>query len=533
MKEQSTTKGFAILSAATLFIKVLSAFYSPFLVKILGGDAPFGIYNATYQIYVFIYVLTNTGIPSAIAKLVSEYIAVGNYRSAIKTFKMARFLLTIVGVVMATIMLLTAGTITKIIGFPEAKYSVMALAPAVLFTSIGSAYRGYFQGRSNMKPTAISQVLEQVLNTVFSLGFAAIFIKSGVIPGIVGATVGTTIGALASALFLVLVYKNDRQVKVSTNRVRHTNKQIMHRIVKYSIPITISIGLTNAGNLFDTTNTIGRLKVAGFSHILSVGLYGRYAIFITLIGVPIAIISSLAVNVLPAISRSVALKDKMMVRKKISFALRVCFLIAIPSAVGLSVLSKPIFMLLYSSNIEGYKILIWGAIVLVFMSVVQIQTSILQGLGKIYTVTFYAVVGIAIKISVNYFLIAKPKINIYGAIIGSILGFLIPMIMNSICLQKHLHVKIRLLRHAFKPLVASIFMGAVLYVVYYLISFIIGFVTKGYFNNAIATIVAMFAGMLAYFYALFLTQGITKEDLEIVPRGIKKHIPKRIIDNLN
>ncbi|WP_026882892.1 putative polysaccharide biosynthesis protein [Clostridium akagii] len=533
MKEQSTTKGFAILSIATLFIKVLSAVYNPFLVKILGGETPFGIYNATYQIYVFIYVLTNAGVPSAIAKIVSEYDAVGNYRSALKTFKMARFILTIIGVVMGTLMFVIAGPITNIIGFPEAKFSVMALAPAVLFTSIGSAYRGYFQGRSNMKPTAISQVLEQILNTVFSLGFAALFIKSGVIPGIVGATVGTTLGALASALFLIIVYKKERQTKPSTNHIRHTNKQIIHKIAKYSIPITLSIGLTNVGTLFDTTNTIGRLKVAGLNHVLAEGLSGRYAIFITLIGVPIAIISSLAVNVLPAISRSVALKDKVMVRKKINFALRLCFLIAVPSAVGLSVLSKPIFMLLYPSHIQGYKILVWGAIVLVFMSIVQIQTSILQGLGKIYTVTFYAVIGIAIKIAINYILIAKPKINIYGAIIGSIAGFLIPLIMNSICLQKYLRVKIRLLRHAFKPLVASIFMGAVLYVVYSLVSFTMGLVIKGYINNAVATMIAMFVGMLAYFYALFLTKGITKDDLEIVPQRIKKHIPKRIISNLD
>lgn len=533
MKEQSTSKGFAILSAATLLTKVLSLVYNPFLVWVLGSTRGFGIYSATYQIYVFIYVLTNTGIPSAISKLISEYMAVKNYRSAIKTFRISRTLLIGLGILMAIIMFLFAAPITSTMGFPEAKNSVLALCPALIFTAMGSAYRGYFQGRGNMKPTAISQVLEQIINTIFSLLFAFIFIKKGIVQGVAGATVGTTLGALASSLFLMAIYEKNRhelKVRNAVNTIKHTNKQIMRKIIKYSVPITVSIGVANAGTLIDTTNTVSRLKVGGFSSVAAQSLSGSYGLFITLIGVPIAIISALAVNILPAVSRAVALNDKRLVKRKINFALRVCFLIAIPSAVGLTVLSKQIYMLLYY-NRPGYQLLIYGTIILVLMSLAQIQTSILQGLGKIYTVTIYSIIGIILKISINYVLIVRPKINIYGAIVGSVIGFLIPILLNTIYIRKKLRIKIKIISHAFKPLICSIFMGAVLWVVYNVFSTLIGFVIVGRINNAISVIIAMATGMIAYFYSLLMINGISRDELDIIPYRLKKRIPKKLLLN--
>jgi stage V sporulation protein B len=531
MKEQSTSKGFAILSVGTLLTKVLSLVYNPVLVWVLGGTRGFGIYSATYQIYVFIYVLTNTGIPSAISKLISEYIAVKNYRSAFKVFKISRALLIVLGTLMAITMFFFAGPITSTMGCTEAKDSVIALCPALIFTAMGSAYRGYFQGRGNMKPTAVSQVLEQIINTVFSLFFAFLFMKNGIAQGVVGATMGTTLGALASALFLIVVYEKNKHEQRSRNTIKtikHTNKQIMRKIIKYSVPITVSIGVINAGTLVDAINTLRRLETGGFSQAAAQSLYGSYGLFNSLINVPITIISALAVTILPAVSRAVALNDRNLVKRKINFALRVCFLIAIPSAVGLAVLSKQIFMFLYY-NKPGYQLLIYGTIILVLMSLSQIQTSILQGLGKIYTATIYSVIGITLKISINYFLIVRPKINIYGAIIGSVVGFLFPIILNTIYIRKELKIKIRMRSHAFKPLICSIFMGAVLWVVYNIFSVLIGLVIHGRINNDISTIIALFVGMVAYFYAMFLTKGITKDELEIIPYRFRKHIPKKLL----
>ncbi|MFT8313611.1 MAG: polysaccharide biosynthesis protein [Clostridium sp.] len=535
MKEQSTGKGFAILSAATMAVKLLSIIYMPFLLKIIGGNRPYAIYQVTYQIYVFIYVLTNTGIPSAISKLVSEFVAVGNYRSAIKAFKISRFLLFIIGIVMAIVMFLLSGPLTVHMNYVEAKYSVIALCPAILFTSVASAYRGYFQGRSNMKPTAISQVLEQVLNTIFSLLFAALLISRGIESGVVGATIGTTLGALASALYLIVAYEKNKHFidgGLGNNKriVRHTNKQVLRRIIKYSIPITICIAITNAGNLIDSANITSRLIAGGNLKDYAQGLYGMYGKYLTLINMPITIISALTMAVLPAVSKAVALKDKNLIKDKINFAFRINFFITIPAAVGFSVLSSPIYELLHIG--DGYRIMIFGSIIVIFMALVLIQTSILQGMGKLYIVTFYSILGLIVKYIVNYILVAMPHIGIYGAILGSAVGFGVPIILNIIYIQKILKLKINFKSYIFKPIVSSVFMAAVTYVIYNILSYILHFIVKGYLNNAVSLLAAIAIGALAYLYAMILSKGITKDELDIFPSRMKKFIPKRILSNI-
>lgn len=534
MKEQSTFKGFAILSAATIAVKVLSLIYNPFLVKILGGDRPFAIYNVTYQIYVFIYVITNTGIPSAISKLVSEYAAVKNYKAAVKTFKIARTVMIIVSIVTSLFMFITAGVLTNAMKYPEAELSVIALCPAIFFTSVASVYRGYFQGRGNMKPTAVSQVIEQILNTVFSLLFAAVLIKKNIVLGCVGATVGTTLGALSSAAYLYITYRNNRYFRINKlemekETTRYSSKQILRKIIKYSVPITICIAVTNAGTLIDTTNTTNRLLAAGFKLMDAQALTGTLGKYTTLINVPITIISALAVTVLPAVSKAVALKDRNLANRKINFGFRLCFMVAIPSAVGLSVLSKPIFKLLYPSYLNGYKLLMYGSIVLVFMALVQIQTSILQGLGRLYVVTFYSVLGIAVKLIVNYICIAQPGLNINGAIIGSVAGFLVPLFLNAKYIKENLKFKINMKKIFMKPIVSSFFMGIIIYCVYYFLNFVIGFITKGYINNALAVTASVTAGVLAYGFAMLYLRGITSEELSILPVRVRKIIPQKLL----
>lgn len=528
MKEQSTFKGFAILSAATMAVKILSLIYNPFLIQILAGDRPFAIYSATYQIYVFIYVITNTGIPSAISKLISEFSAVKNYRAAVRTFRMARTILIAVGVVMSILMLLIAAPLTSFMQYPEAKLSVIALCPAVFFTSVASAYKGYFQGRGNMKPTAVSQVLEQIINTIFSLLFAYILIKKSVVLGCVGATIGTTLGAVVSSSYLFVMYsRNNIKIKIESTVgvVKYRSKQLFNRIIKYSVPITICIGVTNLGAIIDTSNTNNRLLAAGFSLFQAQALSGTLAKFNVLINVPITVICALAAAILPAVSRAVALKDRELAKRKINFGFRLCFIISIPAAVGLTVLSKPIFMLLYSRYLDGYKLLLYGSVVLVLMSVVQIQTSIIQGIGKLYTVTVYSILGILIKLLTNYIAIANRSININGAIIGSILGLSIPLFLNSRYIKTKLKFKINMRRLWMKPLVASLFMGVILYFSYNLIHSLLQFVLKGYLNNAIATVIAIILGMLTYGFSMLYLKGITSEEIAILPARVRKLIP--------
>jgi stage V sporulation protein B len=529
--KHSTSKGFAILSAASFMVKLLSLLYVPFLNSIIGREG-YGIYSSAYNIFVYVYILTNAGIPVAISKMISELIAVENYKDAVRTFKIARFLLFILGLVMSLLLLVLAGPLTNMTHSANSKLAIMALAPTILISSVLSAYRGYFQGRGNMTPTAVSQVLEQIANTIFSLVFAAYFIKYGMSQGAAGGTIGTSIGALVAVIYMINAYKKNKVFRVSKgynklNIKRLANKKIIKRLLSYAVPMTICLGIQQAGLLVDILIVKSRMIDSGMSESQVDILWGVLNKYMTLINVPIAIITALAITILPSISSLMALKDKKAVKGKVNYAFRLCFLVAVPSSVGLAVLAKPIVELLhYDSDVT--RLLIYGSGVIILMAVVSIQTSILQGLGKLYLVTVYAVFGLIGKVIVNYFVVVIPSFNVLGAVIASSVSFTILLIFNNIAMNKTLKVKINLPRHAIKPIIASGIMAIVAKLMYIQFNFIFSFIKEGFFANAMAILISMILAILTYFLVLVLIGGITKEDLEVFPNKITKLIPVSI-----
>lgn len=534
MSDRGTTKGFAVLSAAGMMVKVLSLLYIPFLKGII-TDEGYGIYGAAYSVYVFIFVITNSGIPVAISKLISELTAIRNYKDALKSFKISRFFLMIIGIFMTVMMIIFAKPLSKLVHYEKAYLSILALSPAILFTSIASSYRGYFQGWGNMVPTAVSQVIEQIANTIFSLVFASILIKYGVEAGCAGGTIGTSLGAFFSAAYLMIYYERHKKIKVPKgyNELeveRYSTEEIMKKIAGYGIPITIAVGMTYAGNLIDVGNTKARLMAGGLPDAYASTLYGYLVKYQQLINVPIAIVTSLAVAILPAIASAAILNDRKAVRDKIMYAFRICFLVAIPSAFGLALLSKEIFYMLKFG--EGAFLMLYGSIVLVLMSIMQIQTTILQSIGKLYTATIYSIIGIIFKIAANYYLIAIPEINILGAVYGSIIGYIIPILLNNMMIRKTLKVKVRLFRTSIKPLISSLFMSAVVYGTLKVLLTALKFIESGYTKNAIATIISIMVGAYAYVFSLVLTGGISEEDLNHIPSKFKKIMPSFLLKRI-
>ncbi len=536
MKTQSTTKGFAILSAAGMIVKLISLLYVPMLL-ILIGDEGYGVYYGAYSIFAFVYVITNTGLTSAISKLVSELIALKNYRDAVKCFKMARLMLIAIGAIMSILMGFLSKPLASMMNNPDAYLALAALAPAVFLTSAASAYRGYFQGRGNMTATAVSQILEQVMNIVFSLMFAALWTKYGVETACAGATVGTTVGAFVSLIYLIRYYEKNKTFKVPNSDVhlevkRLQNKVLAKRLINYAVPLTVNWGLQNAGNVIDNKVTMGRLMSSGLNYSQSKVKNGYLGKYQTLLGVPITIISALCSAVLPLISGAAALNDPEEVKKGIDYAYKTCFLIAMPAAVGLAVLSGPIFESIFPKYSSGAVLMRYGSVVLVLMAIVQIQSTILQSIGKLYISTLYIVIGIAVKIMINYFLIGKPSINILGAVYGSMAGFLLPLLLNNFVIKRSLKIKYNLITLSIKPLVAAAFMGVVAYLVQFDIEYIFGFVYKGYFTVVLSTMLAIAAGGFTYIYALILIGGITKKEMEIIPLRLRKFIPKTLLNRV-
>ncbi|HEY5561233.1 MAG TPA: polysaccharide biosynthesis protein [Clostridiaceae bacterium] len=534
MKEQSTTKGFAILSAAGIIVKVMSIFYIFILIKIIGPTG-YGHYLATYTIFVFVYIIINSGIPAAISKFIAELLALGNFRDAVKTFKLARTILVLAGTVCSLILILSSGWISKASGQHEIiKLSLILLSPSILFTAVASAYRGFFQGKGNMNPTAVSQIIEQFLNTTLSLLFAFLWRNQGMEYYIAGATVGTTIGAFFSAVYLIIICNKSKALKPPKGRYedlglyRYTNKQLVRRLLSYALPISTCFGLQSAGTIVDLANIESRLQHGGIGYDQSVNMYGYLGKFQILINVPITIITALSATILPKISRYHTLDDRKAVKEGVNYAFKTCLLIAIPSAIGLAALSYPIFELLFPSVTNGAYLMEIGSITLVLMALVQIQATLLQSVGKFYLATFYIILGILVKIALNYILVANKSININGAIIGTIVGFAIPVYFNNKLIKEAFRIKYSLLKIAYKPFLAALVMG----IVGLILRFLMSIISSGYIIKSLMTIITVVISVIVYSIALIIFGGITKNDMDKMPLKVRRRIPAFLSEKL-
>lgn len=529
-KNNSATKGFAILSVAGILNKILSVIYIPVLIRIV-GDLGYGIYSAGYTIYQFIYVLTNSGFPIGISKLMSELLAYDNYRDVKRGFRIIKLAMATYGLTMAVLTAVFAKQITVALHYNDSYLVILALSPTMLFSAFSCAYRGLFNGSTNMKPTAMSQIIEQFLNVTLSLAFAFILRPKGIVFACAGATVGTTLGSLGSALYLRAVYgkeKHKYNLRTPDNIEPLEAGTILRRLLSYAVPIAFNSIVVFGGNIVDLWNTKLRLLVAGFPEKAATVKYGVLTKYTSLLNVPLAITAAMYIAVMPHFSRAVALNDSKQLKDHINSALRTSLMISIPAAVGLCILSKPVFILLFSQKyLEGWNLMAIGSVVIILVSIVQIQAGILQAVNKTRLSTIALIAGIIAKIFVNYLLIAIPSINIKGAVIGTIICYAVAIYINSKYIKKYVHVKVTLKKHMGRPIVASAVMAAVVGLSYKVFYPAFHRFTGLYIANALATIIAVLAGVLVYGIVMYIIGGITADDLSMIPYGrkLKKLIP--------
>lgn len=533
-KRNSATKGFAILSAAGILNKVLSVIYIPVLIQIV-GDVGYGIYNAGYQIYVFIYVLTNSGFPIAISKLQAELLAHDDYRNARRSLKVSRLLLTAYGLTMALITGVFAKQITTAIGYDRSHLVILALSPTMFFSAVSCTFRGFFNGNSNMKPTAVSQVIEQFLNVTLSLIFALLLKPYGLDYACAGATVGTTLGSLGSALYLNFTFNKhkhllNRKTPESLNVIGV--RALAFRLLSYAIPIAFNSIVVFGGNLVDLWNTKQRLIAAGFSSVDSYIKFGVLGKYMQLLNVPLAITAALHIATIPTFSSAITLKNHKLLKDHMNQAFRISLMLSVPAAVGLGVLSKPVFLLLFSQKyVDGWYLMAIGSVVIVLVSIVQVQAGVLQSLNKTRLSTISMVIGIFVKVFINYVLIAMPSINITGAVIGTIICYVIAAYINSKYIRKFSPVTINIKKHMGRPIVASAGMGVIAAVSYKLLYALFTLLLNDYLTNAVSTMIAIGIGAAAYGIIMLRIGGIDTEDLKTIPYSHKlmKFIPPCIL----
>lgn len=529
-----------ILSAAGIISKILSVAFVPFLTLILSNEGN-GIYNAGYQIYAFIYVIANQGAPVAISKLVSQSLAQGRAAQSKRLFEVALRFMLILGAVLTLATVLLAAPAAKLIEYRSAELTIIALAPTMLFTALSSVYRGYFQGRKNMTPTAVSQILEQVAHCVFAIVGALIMRAYGssvaadmgltgqsatsitLMYASMGATFGTSIGALISWCYLGAVFDRNREAinaeASSGDLTVVSNRELLGSLLRYIVPISIGAALVNTANLVDLINVKSRLLFAGFGEAEATSLYGILSThWQKIINIPLALVTAMTVALIPQISSAFALKNKNLVGRKIRYAYRIVWMLTVPATVGMAVLARPLLYALFPSTIRDISVIMMqlGSASVLLIALVNMQTAILQGVGKVYIPPIIMTLSLGLKIVLNYFLVANKDINVLGAVISTMICYLIAAAVNQLFIRKYVGKCGRgMIRSFLQYLFAALVMGCGAYLVNGLMGLALG---TGYIASIVSLAVSAISGAALYFFILSAINGKLPDVFKMLSR---------------
>lgn len=516
--------GAIILVAANIIVKIIGALFRIPMTNLIGEDG-MGYFQTAYGMYNMLFVLSTAGLPVAVSKLVSENAAKGYYGDVKKIFNISLISFMIVGFLGTFVMFAGAQTFAKLANNDKAAYSVVAIAPAIFFVAIISTFRGYFQGLSDMRPTAISQIIEAVSKLLIGFLAAYFLLKMGktLETASAGAIMGITIGSVFAAILLIIFYKKSKQIKYINSKAKEnvltkSSYSIFKEIVKIAIPITIGASVLSLTNLLDLFLVMNRLGDAGFSQAQANSLYGTYtSMAITLFNLPPSIIISLSISIIPAISGAYALKNINKLKSTIESALRIGVLFALPCAVGLAVLSEPILDLLFFKRPDAVMVAaplltsLGGGIF--FVCIVSLTNSMLQAIGKVNIPVATMFIGGFIKLATNYILVGDPSINIGGAPIGTTLCYGVIAILNTYFLIKHSRIIPNFFNIFIKPLVSSVAMGISAVVVFNFFVNILG--------SKMSILISVVIAFLIYLIMLVVVKGFIREDIELMPKGKK------------
>ncbi len=521
-KGKTFVGGAIILGLAGLLVKILGAFFRIPLGNIIGDDG-MGYYQTAYPIYNLFLTIATAGIPTAIARMTSERYALGRPYEAYRVFRVSSLLLFVTGAVSCAIFYFGAGLISGWVHEPDAVYCMKAIAIALLFVPLMGSFRGFFQGRQNMRPTAVSQVVEQIFRVAVGLGLTVLLLPKGLPFAAAGASFGAAAGGIFGFITSLLSYKAnkkkiDKELEGADKTPLESRRAILWTILTIAVPITIGASVMPIINALDTAIVKSRLIAIGYDSGVARSLYGQLTgMAAPIINVPQVFTQAVSMSLVPVVAAAFKRGDTDFMRRNISLSLRYAMIISAPCAVGIMVLAKPVMLMFYpyqkESAVNAAGCLAVLAVGTIFLALVHASTGTLQGIGRQQIPVRNLCFGALSKIAVTYVLTAIPALNVRGAACGTVAAYCTAAALNILCVRKYTGTRPDPVLTFVKPLLAAAVMGAASAGAYALLHRFLG--------NALSCLGAIAVGVVVYAVMIFVTRSLSAEELAGMPKGEK------------
>ncbi|MFD2370162.1 oligosaccharide flippase family protein [Brevibacillus sp. GCM10020057] len=518
-------KGAAILGVAGLVSKLLGAVYRiPY--QNIAGDIGLYVYMQVYPLYTTLLILATAGFPIAISKIVSERVALGDTLGARRAFRIASIALVILGVFFFLLLYGGATLVARFMGDEHLAAPLRAVAWSLPLVPMASILRGYFQGHQNMMPTGVSQVIEQLIRVIFILvsAFWAMNVYKDAYLAGTGAVFAAFPGGVAAVLVLLWYWQRDKQGRQlvagqqqADGVAEWTNREVLRSLLYYALPICMGALVLPLIPLVDSVTVVNMLQWSGMHEDLAKLAKGAYDRGQPLIQFGTFFATSLSLALVPAISEAVAQRQHHLIASRSEVAIRLTFLLGLPASFGLALLAEPINVMLYG-DASGTQALAVQSFTILFATLSIASAGILQGLGRVMRPARNLFIGVLVKLVLN--LVLVPLWGIAGAALSTVLAYLVAMGLNVLAVKKYTGAEIGLRQTVLKPFISVLVMAGVVLAVEWGANALLANISGP--QRLLHTIVGLLAigcGALVYLLALLKTGGLTRADIQFLPKG--------------
>lgn len=511
-RKNTVFTGAAVLAVSLVLSKLLGATYRIPLTNVLGGEG-MGLYQMVFPLYTLLLTISSGGFPTAISRVVSVRLASGDEEGAKKVLKVCLAALTATGLACTLALIVLARPIAAFQGNPSAALAYVGIAPAVVAVAVTACYRGYYQGRENMLPTALSQFIEQAGKLLFGLTLSSVLVKKGVAYGVLGALTGVSLSELVTACALAIAHalKERRLAKTRVaaefsgditaglesasyeRRGRIGAVGILKSVLSFALPVTFGALVIPLTQVVDSVLIINVLTATGHSAESATTAYGLVSGTVnTIINMPAVVISAFSVTLLPKIARSCG--NAADLEREAALGVKLCLALGIAAFLGIFTYAEDVVRLLYARGLTPYqlrlaaRLLRINSLAVFYVSLVQVCTAILQGVGHPKSAAFNLALGGAVKVAVTA--VTLPLFGIYGAVIGSVACYALTAVADVVSLRKRVRLRLDKSRWYVLPIASALFLIAA----FAIREFVYGF--TGVFLSALTALALFVAAAL-------------------------------------
>ncbi len=455
-----------VLTSANFFVRVLGFIYRIFLSRTIGPQG-MGLYQLIFPVYMITITITSSGIPLAVSRIIAQRRAINDESGIRRTVSVALYFVAFLALLLSVVIVFNVDSIANnILHEARTRNPLLIFFPCILITGIGAVFKGYFYGTKNVRPSALSEIIEQIVRIVLVV---TILLKISSFDEQTAASIvilGMVIGELSSALYLHHRYRKSTKKIYSQSNKTLSTFGLSNQMLAIAIPVTLTRLASSSINSANAILIPQRLMASGLSSHDAIGLFGIVSGMVTpLLFLPFTLISALSVVIIPNLSEDKMLNNWHNIRDKISKSIFMTSLTAFASMGLLIPLAHPIGIILYQQPSVG-KYLIILAPSIIFLCLQHHLSSILNGLGKQIRAAIHFMFGGIIQILCTNFLVANPNYGIYGFAFGFFISTIVVSSLNLYVVIQTAKLDFEWIEWIFKPAFACLLMGLTIRLLY-------------------------------------------------------------------